>query len=302
MSTNDISKIISKKIAIALIHGVGQRKEEFAEVLISKISKRFYNFLRRNGDNASDVLVFRQILWSDELNQLENIIFSRIQAQNRLSLNRIRKFIVNYAGDAIAYQPTSKYNDTYKKIHLQIATEFHELAERAGESSPLCIIAHSLGTIIVCNYMYDLQMMFNFNPRINRMDIYEMARNTPLERGDSFAAFYTMGSPLALWSLKYSDFGVPLLFPTPKLGKLWPRLNSEWINFYFKSDILAYPIKHLNVEYKKSVTEDIQISRGGVFTFWNPLSHMDYWSNSMVAERISTNLSKIWTRIKVGNS
>ena len=33
-----------------------------------------------------------------------------------------------------------------------------ELAQEAGPDAPLCVIAHSLGTIIASNYLYDLQV------------------------------------------------------------------------------------------------------------------------------------------------
>jgi len=49
-----------------------------------------------------------------------------------------------------------------------------------------------------------------------------MIGNTPLERGETLTLLYTLGSPIAIWSLRYPDFGVPI---AEGLARTWKAVN-----------------------------------------------------------------------------
>lgn len=68
-------------------------------------------------------------------------------------------------------------------------------------------------------------------------------------------------------------------FPPKKLP---PNLKkkAKWLNFYDPDDVLGYPLKAINPEYKKTVTKDIPINVDGVFSSWNPLAHGEYWTDN----------------------
>ena len=48
-----------------------------------------------------------------------------------------------------------------------------------------------------------------------------------------------------------------------KLAKHYARLTGEWINFYDRDDVIAYPLRSLNPAYKAVITDDREINVGG---------------------------------------
>ena len=44
--------------------------------------------------------------------------------------------------------------------------------------------------------------------------------------------------------------------------------------------MLAYPLRAINQDYKNTVTKDIAINVGGLFSSWNPLCHSEYWTDN----------------------
>ncbi len=79
--------------------------------------------------------------------------------------------------------------------------------------------------------------------------------------------FYTLGSPIALWSLRYRNFGKPIQVPSLKFGNHYRNLVGEWVNFYDKADIIGYPLKELNADYNAAVTSDRAVRVGGAAHF-----------------------------------
>ena len=130
------------------------------------------------------------------------------------------------------------------------------------------MIAHSLGSVIAFNCICDFQAIGD-----------KYLADTPLERGETLRYLYTMGSPLALYALRYEDtlFGHP-----PKV--------AVWKNFIDKADIIAYPLHDLNEFYKVSGVEDIQLEVGSVLTSWNPMSHIEYWTDPKIIAMITNDL------------
>lgn len=161
------------------------------------------------------------------------------------------------------------------------------MAEKAGSKAPLCIIAHSLGAVITSNYIWDLQ---------NKVAQIKVG-DTPLEQGETLALYYTLGSQITLWRLRYEDFGTPITIPSPKLPEHYPHLEGEWINFYDRDDVLGYPIKAINSKYDKAVKADIEVNAGNILTNWTPLSHNSYWADDEVTKPIAEALAKTWKSV-----
>ena len=70
----------------------------------------------------------------------------------------LRWIMVHYVGDAVAYQINASDRTLYDAVHAVIAETLSELAEEAGPDAPLCVIAHSLGTVVASNFFYDLEV------------------------------------------------------------------------------------------------------------------------------------------------
>ncbi|OXL83975.1 hypothetical protein BCV73_13400 [Paenibacillus sp. SSG-1] len=281
----------SMKIAVGFVHGIGKQKEHFHEAMAGLISKRL-------GEICPAVeLVSKGIYWADITDRLEDELKEKL-APDHLHWNKwidARGYAISFLGDAIAYQPLphkagdDDRNYIYTAIHERFYEKLQELAQCTGPSAPLCIISHSLGTIIASNFIYDLQ-----NGRLPSGKLASISEDpSALVRGDTLTHFYTMGSPIAIWTMRYNDFGKPISFPSPALlAEGLPY--GEWVNFYDKDDVIAYPLKRLSAEYDAAVTEDVEVRNPG-FLASTPLnSHGGYYRSKTVIERIAKSLADLY--------
>jgi len=278
---------MTQKIAVAILHGAGTPKENFAEEMIKKISDGFGKKLQKEN------LVFQSVFWSSIFETEQRKLWDRVQIGEGLDYNFLRRFVVELLADAVAYQPASVGDQNYDKVHALLSQCLNSLQEKAGAHAPLCVISHSLGSVIASNYFYDLQRKQKSIGKFTRryMD------DTPLENGETLALFYSLGSPLALWTLRYNNFGDPIIVPPPSIQKYYPTIDGEWLNFYDKDDILAYPLKGLNHKYQNAVTKDVEVNVGGLLTSWNPFSHIKYDTDHSVIDRIVDGLVRTWLQV-----
>jgi len=278
-------------LAIAFIHGIGRTAPGYSAWMQRALTRRF---ARLAGPEATpQQLVFEEVNWTAGLQSREDHLWERLLPNGPLHYKSLRRFMVDFAADAIAYQPAPSDRTTYDAIHRLVAARLARLAERAGPRAPLCVIAHSLGTVIASNYLYDLTKAEHsfMGPSVRAL-----LSDTPLERGETFALFYSMGSPIALWSLRYPRFGEPMRFPRADLSRHHPSLEPAWINVYDPDDVIGYPLQALNASYRAAVTEDRPVDVGSIFTRWNPLSHVGYWNDGRVADGIAESLAEAWLR------
>ncbi len=276
---------MTQKIAVAIIHGIGTQKPDFAKEIIAALDARCRA-------DCGDDIVAEAVHWAPVLDQDENLLWDRLQGGGRMRLKTPRRFLIDFLGDAFAYQIAPGDREVYDAIHRVFAQTLQRLAARAGATAPLCIIAHSLGTVITSNFVYDLQT--EARRRIISEEVRAHMTGTPLERGDTLTLLYTMGSPIGLWSLRYPQFGKPIQMPAPHLHDYYPGLVGEWINFYDADDVVGFPLKTLNDEYAKVVTADREINAGKLWNSWNPLSHLGYWGDQDVIAPIAKSLIKLW--------
>ncbi|MBS4196304.1 chemotaxis protein [Lederbergia citri] len=280
-----------KKIAIAIIHGMGDQKEEdFAKETIEKIRNEFAKKLEYLVEDPASQLVIQPILWATVFNDREEELFKILVQDNELNYQGLRRFLITYLGDAIAYQPVETARQNYERVHKKIGEHLNILSVIAGDLAPLCVISHSLGSVIASNYFYDLQFKQNEVTSI-------VNESSPLERGDTLTLFYTMGTTLPLWSLRYYNFSRPINIPSRSLQNYHPGLNGEWINFYNKNDVLGFPLRPVDENYHAAVNEDREVKVGNILTSWNPLSHSSYLTDEHVIDRIVDGLVLTWKQI-----
>lgn len=283
---------MTQKIAVAVVHGIGKTKSDFANKMMAELKKRFFAEVNKKASIGKTELVIKPVYWSPILQKSQDELWNRIYKNSKLRYKNMRQFMVNFAADAIAYQPTPQDRHLYDAIHQKMAEILSALAKEAGPKAPLCIVAHSLGSIISSNYLYDLQT--SNRKKILPEKISKKIGKTPLEKGDTLTLFYTLGSPIALWSLRYPNFGIPINVPSPLLKKHYPKLKGEWINFYDKDDIIAYPLKNINEKYTKAVTADKSVNIGSFISSWNPMCHVNYWTDNDITKPIAKSLARLW--------
>ncbi|PTL85595.1 hypothetical protein [Vitiosangium sp. GDMCC 1.1324] len=223
----------------------------------------------------------------------------------RLHYPGARWLMMHFVGDAIAYQPGIGQSEVYDKIHACVTEALARLRQRAGDDAPLCVIAHSLGTIIASNYFYDLQvaraeMQKQGQSATRPLESHvDPMKRSPLERGETLAHLYTMGSPLALWSLRYpnqKELDSPVCVPAEELLLHHSGVEGEWVNYYDEDDLIAYPLQPLGDEYRKRV-RDVNVRLSGLLFGWTPMVHPFYWANDKVMEPIAKALARTWTQV-----
>lgn len=288
---------MSQKIGLLLIHGIGKQDENYSHHISYEIKKQFSEHLKKSSlENPATELIVESVYWAPVLQKAEDKLWKQLKKGGSMNFVNLRRLMIDFAGDAIAYQITEGDRRIYDEIHKTIAKSIDKLSHLAGDTAPLCIIAHSLGSVIASNYIYDLQNHSDTKKLINE-EIFNIINDTPIERGETFCKFFSLGSPLAIWSLRYKNFGLPISIPSPKFKEYYPNIEGEWINYYDKDDIIGYPLKPLNSEYQKAVTHDIEINVGNFLSSWNPASHMGYWNDNDVVYPIARSLARLWLDI-----
>lgn len=290
-----------QKIAVAVIHGIGEANPSFGDKTSSnftsgiaqKIRAQFAKLLGETEKETESKLEIEAVYWAPVLQELQNELEERLEVKEKLSsFLGLRQFIFHSLADSIGYQITSATppadREIYDEVHKCFAQMLAKLArnESAGPTAPLCIIAHSLGAVIASNYIWDLQ---HSSARIN-------TGNNPLEKGETFTLFYTLGSQIPFWSLRHKGFGTPISVPSSNLAQHYQKLKGEWINFYDRDDLLGYPIQTINEKYAARVI-DKEVNAGNMATNWNPLSHNQYWTDSEVVQPIAQGLVRTWQSV-----
>jgi hypothetical protein len=254
------------KIAVAIIHGIGRQNKTYADEFIKTINQSYQKLTGKNG------LVFESICWQEEIQPIEDQLFDKI---DKLGWKLLRSFFVGYVGDALCYQPSSNdQHGFYTTVHEAIDRSLKKLYYLVDKDSPLCIISHSLGTIVASNFIWDVQNgCKTFKPSQETIDLVSRLK-----------LFYTMASPLAVWSMRFPNGGTPITI----------NKDSNWYNLYAHNDIISSPLKLINQHYEyMSNLYDIKLRIGGLLFGWNPMSHNSYWDSVIVIKHIVTNLAKL---------
>ena len=179
---------------------------------------------------------------------------------------RARARAVPFIGDILAYQRA----DAQHLIHSELDAALARLATHLGTSPtppPLTIVAHSLGTVIASDFLWDRWM-----------------RAPQRLGGLTLRNFFTMGSPMAFYALKYGSgrveqFEKPITIAPP----------GCWVNIFHIDDPVATALRPLNQAYADAVLQDAEIRNAALLG-----AHTSYWSDSRVHEVIGHKLALDW--------
>ncbi|MDM5200414.1 chemotaxis protein [Fictibacillus enclensis] len=289
--------MMSIKLGILILHGIGNQDETYADDFMKALRSHFAKNIASLHPAPGSQVEMVPIYWGSVFNEREDELWAKVNKQKTLNYSFLRQFVIRFFGDAIAYQPSPvsfpHLNPNYERVHEAVASGMHKLREKTGDLSPLTVVSHSLGTVIASNYFYDLQYLQEKIPDA----IKQLKSDNPLENGETLANFYTLGTPMPLWSLRYNDFDKPIDVPSPQLKKHFPYLSGEWINYYDQDDVIAFPLKSLNEVYNRSVKKDIEVSSGNIFTSWSPFSHIFYFKTDKIIKEIALSLSEQWKKV-----
>jgi len=123
--------------------------------------------------------------------------------------------------------------DYRAKLEDAMRVSLSRLAQTAGGSQPLCVIAQGFGTVFAIDYLAKLQALGE--------DAAES--RSPLERGDTLAYFCTLGSPLPLVpAAQQMRPSGGLEVPAKPMRRRWPQLRGGWSNLYHRADVTGFSL------------------------------------------------------------
>ena len=304
------------KLAVMLVHGVESAGEQYAARAISLLREEF---TRIAGVDADEALAIRPAYWAPVFETEQDQLTARLGGRrgrwllglldhlaarasqgstpallgaavtalvrslpgggDEVHFPTLRWLVVHYLGDAVAYHSGTDGTGHYDDVQDVLASTMSTLATEAGGEAPLFVLAHSLGSVVSSDFLYDLQQ--DGRHRIG-------AGDSPLERGETLGWFYTLGSPLALWAQRHPDFGRPLTVPHPAFARHHPEQRGEWVNVYDPDDVIASPLRPLSDRWAAAVREDRRVSVG---PWWLG------WTHRAVVARLAGELATAWHRI-----
>ncbi len=274
---------------VLVVHGIGEQPEGFADeferVLSGQVRRLIGELVARYRlRQASTPRVLNVIpgLWAPVaeavLKEIEHRLFDGRP-------ERMRAFAMRFMGDVIAYQGAA----VYEEIHRRLADALR--SRLIVESRHLTIVAHSLGTVIASDFVFD------------------HTRRAGTRFRDHFGVdvvnLFTLGSPLAFYVATSPERATGAFGPGRVLdGFDEPlRLDSDrgvWVNVYSDGDVVGYPLKRINAAYAKAVTADVVTDAGNLLTRWNPLSHGAYWTEPAVVAMIAEKLAIDYAEANLG--
>lgn len=261
---------MAAELGILVIHGMGSQAPDFAAEMIEEINGRIDDLGKDPGDIA-----WQPIHWADILEPRQSQYLRDAKRSADLNYVSIRRFLLSAFGDASGYQQVKgSGNNTYDKIHKRVKNKIKSLyvTGLGSKNKPMLILAHSLGGHIMSNYVWDMQ-----NSDTSGM--------SPFERMDKLSGMVTFGCNIPFFTFAYDDV-IPIEFPPAGLSQALKN-KAKWLNYYDSDDVLGYPLKSINPAYDNTVSEDISINVGGLFSSWNPLSHNEYWTDNDFTKPVS---------------
>jgi hypothetical protein len=271
---------MSKKLGLLVIRGSGESGFKRPEKLLKKIFRK----LDQKGVSTGQ-LHHEMVDWYEPLQKRQEIVLGRMFAADiKIKARKTRRLIITNIGDLINYggkpnMPGKGYEDTHKQVHKSMLA----LKTNLMDNAPLIILAASMGTEIINDYIWDRQHATGDDP----------FGNSAFERFETLTGLFTFGHNIPIFAASHEiDSLEPITFPPPNLEA---RLSGKavWHNYYDKNDPMGYPIKPLNSNYAGAIVEDIQINVGNPLISWNLFSHFGYWRSGKLAKIISNYIEDV---------
>lgn len=266
---------MTAQIGVFVVHGMGVQAPNFADDFVAEVNDRLDNL-----DVEPSLIAWQPAYWADLLNGSEQALWDKLARSSDLDWVTIRKFFINFFADAIAYQRVPRMtHDMYRDIHTRIHDHLVALRHSLGDQDkPLIVVAHSLGSVIISNYIWDQQKGKGLG-------------TNAFESMETLTGLVTFGSNIPLFTLALPEIQ-SITFP-PATLPTHLKARAKWLNFFDADDVLGYPLKPLSPSYGNAVSEDIEINVGGLLTSWNPISHTEYWTDNDFTKPVARLISDI---------
>lgn len=270
------------EVGVVIIHGMGDPGSAFALPLIDGLSRAL-------GVDAGAV-AFEPCFWSDLLQDGQDEIWRRLQeASSPMRINLLRKWVVGTLGDPTGY--LSGYErqgiPLMHRVHQRFADSLARVEARLADPrrAPVVVLAHSLGCVVVTNYLWNLERAAGEvgTAAVSAMHsgAREVARKaigeTAVQRLETLAGLVTFGCNIPLFLPPNPPYEC-VRFPRPGLAAHL-RAVARWLNVYDPYDILGYPLVGLWDEMHGTTIEDVVMEVGMPGLSTTPFSHTFYWTD-----------------------
>lgn len=185
----------------------------------------------------------------------------------------LRRFLFTSVGDTLIYQTERGRREIQGRL-LSTILEVRQALGATDRNRPryVSIIAHSLGSVV----SYDVAALLGGPLRSEVV-------------GLGLSHFFTLGSPLALYSLLEYHDAKDAHYRSRGIYLDRPDGRGSWLNFYDQQDVVACLLEQVyppqpNVPGRSYRIEDIRVETG---TFH---AHVSYWRSKQVAEAIAAKL------------
>jgi hypothetical protein len=273
-----------KTLGLLIIRGSGHSGFKRQEIFMNRLNHK----LNKMGINP-ECIAFELVDWYGPLQEQQEIILQRMKEANiNLKSYFFRQLIITNIGDLINYGGKPGYlHYGYKETHKLIHQTLMNLKKQLHEEAPLLIVAASMGTEIINNYILDRQAAAKEGE-------VDPLGNSPFERFETLTGLFTLGNNLPIFAASHLiDEIHPIDFPSARLPTPLKKI-AVWENYYDKNDAMGYPIKPLNKHFERNTyLKDIQINTGGLLSYWNILSHFGYWRSRNLVRRLAVYIGKL---------
>jgi len=261
-----------RRVALAVVHGIGAQRRDWAEGFVRRV--RVIVETRFPGVDVYPAVIW----WAPITQRYEDTLLDRYR--RGLSWQWLRRLVIGYGGDVIAYQTPPRHDVpapwTYRAVHGRIDRRLRALqdllgATPGGPGVPLVAVAHSLGSVIFSDFVYDAQAAAGPDALRARY-------------GFTLPVLFTIGSPLALYALRYPHLG----FDRP----IALHGDARWVNALYRPDVIAYPLGPAGPAYANAVEDWILPPRWWPW-YWTPLAHLAYWNDRHLVGRVAAELARV---------
>ena len=262
-----------RRVALAVLHGIGVQRRDWAEGFVRRVRRAVE--MRFPGIDVYPEIIW----WAPVTQQYEDTLIRRYR--RGLSWQWLRRLVIGYGGDVIAYQAPPRHDVappwTYRAVHGRIDRRLRVLGALLGTAPaarapvPLVAVAHSLGSVILSDFVYDAQAAAGPGALRARY-------------GLALRALFSLGSPLALYALRYPHLGFDR--PIALDG------DARWVNALYRPDVIAYPLGPAGPAYAAAVEDWILPLRWWPW-YWTPLAHLAYWNDRHLVGRVAAELARV---------
>jgi len=259
------------RLVLLALHGMGDTDEHYSQALQEGLSERL-------GELWREVAV-QPVWYSPVFQGNENALWGAMAGEpaNDLDSTLLRKLFLFGFADAAAFERSAHaepatYRAVQRLIHDALVTGFR----RCGNlpSTPVIVIAQSLGGQVISSYLWDAQQGKHW--------FSDLPASTPDQ--DAFVRLRS------LRHLVTTGCNIPIFTAGLSRRVNFNRENPElsWHNFYDADDVLGWPLRQLDsVGNTYDWITDRPISAGNFLTGWNPASHLAYWTDRDVLKPVA---------------